>query len=95
MKECKTCGKPTQTVTCDSCWEVERRLGNYLKTPGGRAHVVAALLKTKHVGGNETLAMVASRIGTALMAPQPGVPSGIFPDQAAAEHEPVPKSERI
>ena len=43
---CETCGKPTLmegTKRCDGCYEVESRLSDYLKTPGGRAFVTAAL----------------------------------------------------
>jgi hypothetical protein len=42
MIPCETCGKPTRylgTKRCDACWEVERRLEDYIKTPGGRAFV--------------------------------------------------------
>jgi hypothetical protein len=34
---CKTCGEPSfpGTKECTNCWEVERRLEDYLKSPGG------------------------------------------------------------
>jgi hypothetical protein len=43
MKEtthCETCGAPTTslgTKRCNRCWNVERNLADYLKTPGGQA----------------------------------------------------------
>lgn len=36
---CKICGKPTPmlgTKRCNNCWEVERGLGEYLKSQGGQ-----------------------------------------------------------
>lgn len=39
---CKICEKPTPmlgTKLCNNCWEVERRLDDYLKTPKGRKNV--------------------------------------------------------
>ena len=34
---CLTCGQPTPNGSqrCNNCWEVERRLANYLKSPNG------------------------------------------------------------
>ena len=35
---CETCGKPTTylgTKRCDRCWQVERLLDDYMKSPGG------------------------------------------------------------
>ena len=43
---CKTCGKPTTyagTKLCDSCWNVERNLADYLKSPGGQAFARKAM----------------------------------------------------
>lgn len=37
---CETCGTPTHmtgTKRCDDCWEVERRLGEYLRRGGANA----------------------------------------------------------
>lgn len=37
---CKTCGKSTPmlgTKLCDGCWEVERRLADYLREGGDNA----------------------------------------------------------
>lgn len=45
---CETCGKLTDfymTKRCDPCWEVERRLRDYLKLPNGQATVLKALEK--------------------------------------------------
>jgi len=39
MTECDVCGCPTDnhaTKRCNSCWEVERRLQDYLRHPNGR-----------------------------------------------------------
>lgn len=41
---CETCGAPTPyegTRRCDLCWNVERLLPDYLRSPGGRAFVRA------------------------------------------------------
>jgi hypothetical protein len=43
---CKTCGTPTNltgTKLCNPCWEVERRLGDYLRSEQGRYNVRTAL----------------------------------------------------
>lgn len=40
MTLCKTCDKETRITDmseCENCWEVERRLENYLKSPEGLA----------------------------------------------------------
>jgi hypothetical protein len=45
---CETCGDPTHmtgTRRCDGCWEVEHRLGDYLKTLRGRVVVSMALAR--------------------------------------------------
>ena len=42
---CKTCGTPTHmkgTQLCDPCWEVERRLENYLHRGGTNAREFVA-----------------------------------------------------
>ena len=40
---CGTCGKPSpftkEGARCTNCWEVERRLPDYLKSPGGQTFV--------------------------------------------------------
>ena len=39
---CKTCGKPTPstgTVLCNNCWEVERRIEEYLESENGRRFI--------------------------------------------------------
>lgn len=50
MKPCRTCGTPTDrwnNVICDECWDLERRLGEYLRRGGARACVfVASALAT-------------------------------------------------
>jgi hypothetical protein len=43
---CETCGELTAmtgTKRCDGCWEIERRLRDYLRSDGGREFVAAAL----------------------------------------------------
>jgi hypothetical protein len=45
---CETCGKPTihlGTKRCNGCWEVESRLGEYLKSPNGREFARKLLLE--------------------------------------------------
>lgn len=42
---CGTCGQPTTfaaTKRCNACWEVEARLGDYLRRGGARAHAFVA-----------------------------------------------------
>jgi hypothetical protein len=46
VNPCEVCGKPTQyegTKRCDNCWEVERRLKTYLKSPKGQAFARKAM----------------------------------------------------
>jgi hypothetical protein len=41
---CRTCDKPCGDLfTCTDCWEVERRLDDYVRSPKGRARVAEAL----------------------------------------------------
>ncbi len=45
---CETCGQPTPmlgTKRCDGCWEVEHRLGDYMKHPKGLDFVRGLLPK--------------------------------------------------
>ena len=45
---CGICGKPCSPIDqrCDTCWEVEKRLESYIKSPAGRAHVEALLISS-------------------------------------------------
>lgn len=40
---CSTCGSKDDKPLCEHCWQVERRLGDYLCSAGGRAKVAAML----------------------------------------------------
>ncbi len=42
---CEICGRASSPIDkrCDNCWEVERRLASYIKSPAGRAWVEALL----------------------------------------------------
>lgn len=43
---CEICKAPTQmkgTKRCNNCWEVERRLDEYLRHPAGRANALRIL----------------------------------------------------
>lgn len=49
-KPCGTCERPTDSADaehCNNCWEVERRLGEYLKSAKGRAYVLRETLKSR------------------------------------------------
>lgn len=45
--KCKTCGVPVdrEFESCQNCWEVERRLTEYLRSEAGQAKVRQALLE--------------------------------------------------
>lgn len=43
---CETCNDPTTytgTKRCNRCWEVERNLADYAKTPNGRQNLIRAV----------------------------------------------------
>ena len=45
---CDTCGQPTTmlgTRRCDPCWEVEKRLRDYLKSRNGRVRALDLMAK--------------------------------------------------
>ncbi len=43
--ECTTCGDKCYLKECTNCWEVERRLEDYLKSPKGFVFVMKATAK--------------------------------------------------
>lgn len=54
--DCKTCNKQgafNGTLSqCTNCWEVERRIEDYLKSKKGLQFIIAALRQRKDENGN-------------------------------------------
>ncbi len=65
---CGICGRPSSPVDCrcDNCWEVEKRLADYIESPAGKAFVLKTLYTSEcsKAGGRDSKSQRVGSIPT-------------------------------